>query len=63
MVTALAAWGTLELTALNTTAVMWPGTPGGVRGEIAAATALGALGGWAVIASGAKVARSPRRLP
>ena len=45
VMTALGAWGVLELTGLSTTATLWPGLPGGVRAEIAGAIGLGALGG------------------
>jgi hypothetical protein len=52
VMTALGAWGFLELTGLATTATLWPGLPGGMRAEIVGAIALGALGGLVAIVSG-----------
>jgi hypothetical protein len=45
IMTALAAWGLLELAGLLPTATFWAGQPGGVRAEIAVATVIGAIAG------------------
>jgi hypothetical protein len=45
VVTALAAWGLLELAGILPTATLWAGQPGGVRAEIAVGAVLGALAG------------------
>jgi hypothetical protein len=52
VMTALGAWGFLELTGLATTATLWPGLPCGGHAEIVGAIALGALGGLVAIVSG-----------
>jgi hypothetical protein len=43
--TVLAAWALLELAGIVPSATLWVGQPGGVRAEIAVASALGALAG------------------
>jgi hypothetical protein len=57
--TALGAWGFLELAGLSTTATLWLGLPGGVRAEIVLAIGLGAFGG--VLAIGARARRGRPR--
>jgi hypothetical protein len=52
VITALRAWGFLELAGLATTATLRPRLPGDVRAEIMGAIALGALGGLVAIVSG-----------
>jgi hypothetical protein len=57
IITALAAWGLLELAGILPTATLWAGQPGGVRAEIAASAVLGALAG--TLASGRAVPMPP----